>query len=127
MSQPGILVVDDNESNLKLFTLLLAGRDYEVRTARDAREALAVLGRFHPRLMLLDIQLPDIDGLELTRRIKNDPCRRDIIIVAVTAYAMRGDEDKARRAGADGYITKPIDKRTFRRAVAEYLMERIEP
>jgi two-component system cell cycle response regulator DivK len=117
----GILVVDDNESNLRLVTLLLQGRGYEVRTAVDARRALEVLEGFRPRLILLDIQLPDVDGLELTRRLKADPKTREIAIVAVSAYAMQRDHEKARAAGADGYISKPIDKDSFRQTVAAYL------
>jgi CheY-like chemotaxis protein len=92
-----------------------------VRTAADAKEALAEIASFPPRLVLMDIQLPDIDGLELTRRLKAEPATRAIIVVAVTAYAMAGDEEKARRAGCDGYITKPIDTRTLAATVDLYL------
>ena len=116
-----ILVVDDNPSNLKLFTLLLALPDYEVSTARSAEEALSVLERVLPELILMDLQLPDIDGLTLTRRLKLDPRLRQTPIVAVTASAMKGDEEKARAAGVDGYMTKPLDKRAFRDMVKGYL------
>jgi CheY-like chemotaxis protein len=119
-----ILVVDDNETNLKLFSFLLAARSYDVRTAADAREAMAALETFSPDLILLDLQLPDMDGLELTRRLKADPRNSGTLIVAVTAYAMKGDEEKALAAGADGYISKPIDNEAFRRRVAEYLERR---
>jgi two-component system, cell cycle response regulator DivK len=121
MTPKRILVVDDNASNLKLFTYLLASPARDVRTATDAREALDVLTSFQPDLILMDIQLPDIDGLELTRKLRNDPLTRETTIVAVTAYAMKGDEDRARAAGVDGYISKPIEKEAFRRVVAEYL------
>jgi two-component system cell cycle response regulator DivK len=123
VSEPGtrILVVDDNAANLKLMTLLLARGAYDVRTAANAYEALALVQSFKPRLILLDLQLPDIDGLELTRRWKSDPVTRETTIVAVTAYAMTGDEERARAAGADGYITKPLDRDRFRQAVAGYL------
>jgi CheY-like chemotaxis protein len=123
VSEPGtrILVVDDNAANLKLMTLLLARGAYDVRTAANAYEALALVQSFKPRLILLDLQLPDIDGLELTRRWKSDPVTRETTIVAVTAYAMTGDEERARAAGADGYITKPLDRNRFREAVAGYL------
>jgi two-component system cell cycle response regulator DivK len=123
VSEPGtrILVVDDNAANLKLMTLLLARGTYDVRTAANAYEALALVQSFKPRLILLDLQLPDIDGLELTRRWKSDPITRETTIVAVTAYAMTGDEERARAAGADGYITKPLDRDRFRQAVARYL------
>ena len=123
MSGERILAVDDNPSNLKLITYLLSGRGYEVRTAIDAKQALEVLQDFQPHLILLDIQLPDMDGLELARQLKADPRTRTAVIVAVTAYAMRGDEDKARAAGVDAYITKPIDKENFRRLVAQSLIK----
>jgi CheY-like chemotaxis protein len=116
-----ILVVDDNPTNLKLFTYLLALPGYEVSTARSAEEALQVLTRIKPRLILMDLQLPDIDGLTLTRRLKRDPGLSDTAIVAVTASAMKGDEEKARAAGVDGYMTKPLEKRAFRAMVERYL------
>ena len=116
-----ILVVDDNASNLKLFTYLLAVPGYEVSTARSAEEALQVLTRVTPRLILMDLQLPDIDGLTLTRRLKRDPGLSGTAIVAVTASAMKGDEEKARAAGVDGYMTKPLEKRAFRAMVERYL------
>lgn len=116
-----ILVVDDNPSNLKLFTLLLAMPGYEVTTARNAEEALSILETVQPELILMDLQLPDIDGLTLTRRLKLDPRLRQTPIVAVTASAMKGDEEKARAAGVDGYMTKPLDKRAFRTMVKGYL------
>jgi len=118
-----ILVVDDNAGNLKLFTLLLASPRHDVRTAMSAEEALEVLGSFQPDLMILDVQMPHLDGLELTRRLKADPLRRAIPILVVTAYAMKGDEDRVRAAGADGYISKPVDKKAFRQMVAEFLNE----
>lgn len=117
-----ILIVDDNTTNLKLVRLLLAGEGYMVRTAEDADEATRVLAEFHPRLILMDIQLPGIDGLTLTSRLKSDPATRDIVIVALTAYAMKGDEARALAAGCDGYITKPIDTRALSQQVAAYLM-----
>lgn len=116
-----ILVVDDNVMNLKLVTFLLAPCNYDLRTAVNAEEALDLVRSFRPKLILLDLQLPDIDGLEVTRRLKADRETRDIIIVAVTAYAMKGDEAKARAVGVDGYITKPLDREKFREAVTSYL------
>jgi two-component system, cell cycle response regulator DivK len=121
VQQSRILVVDDNPGNLKLFTLLLLSPRYEVQTAMSAQLALDVLTGFHPDLILLDLQLPDMDGLELTRRLKADPVRRSIPIVVVTAYAMKGDEERARAAGADHYISKPVDKNVFRQVVAQLL------
>ena len=116
-----ILVVDDNPVNLKLVRALLSRGGYEVYTAENANETLAILRTVHPRLILMDIQLPDIDGLTLTRRLKADAQTRDIVIVALTAYAMKGDEQKAREAGCDGYISKPIETRTFASTLARFL------
>lgn len=116
-----ILIVDDNPTNLKLARLVLCDEGYDVRTANDAEEALRLLSSYKPRLILMDIQLPGIDGLELTRRLKSDPAYGGIVIVALTAYAMKGDEEKARAAGCDGYITKPIDPEIFARLIAEHL------
>jgi two-component system, cell cycle response regulator DivK len=100
---------------------LLRTEGYDVRTAVDAEEALGELEGFMPRLILMDLQLPGMDGLELTRKLKADPVRRDIAIIAVTAYAMKGDEEKARAAGCDGYVAKPIDIETLPRMVREHL------
>src|SRR5437588_1594453 len=111
MSRGTILVVDDHPTNLKLCKVMLSVDGYEVHTAADAEEALALLGTVHPGLILMDLQLPGLDGLELTRRLKADPATRDIVIVALTAYAMKGDEQKALDAGCDGYVAKPIDTR----------------
>jgi CheY-like chemotaxis protein len=116
-----ILVVDDNATNLKLVRVLLMARGYDVEVAADAEEALAALQDRHPRLILMDLQLPGMDGLTLTRRLKADPSTKDIVIIAVTAYAMKGDEQKARVAGCDGYITKPIDVETLPVTVADHL------
>ena len=121
MAAEPILIVDDNPTNLKLAQRLLTLEGYEVRTATDAEEALTILERFRPRLILMDLQLPGLDGLALTRRLKADPATRDITIVALTAYAMKGDEEKALVAGCDGYIAKPINTRTLPGVVARYL------
>lgn len=121
MAGEPILVVDDNAVNLKLARVLLASEGYEVRTAADAEEALAVLKVFRPRLILMDIQLPGMDGLELTRRLKADPAMRGVVILGLTAYAMKGDEERILAAGCDGYISKPIDTRRLPSQVAEYL------
>jgi two-component system, cell cycle response regulator DivK len=121
MAGEPILIVDDNPANLKLVRVLLATEGYEVRTATTADEALSVLGAFRPRLILMDVQLPGMDGLELTRRLKAAPATRDTAIVALTAYAMKGDEERALAAGCDGYIAKPIDTRTLPDIVARYV------
>jgi two-component system, cell cycle response regulator DivK len=98
-----------------------AAEGFEVRTAVDAEDALGILDAFTPRLVLMDLQLPRMDGLELTRRLKADPARHEIIIIALTAYAMKGDEEKAYAAGCDGYMSKPIDIDALPRVVAEFL------
>lgn len=116
-----VLIVDDNPTNLKLVRTLLAGDEYEIRTASDGREALDVLTKFHPRLILMDIQMPGMNGLELTRLLKSDSRTRDIIVVAITAYAIPGDEARMLKAGCSGYVTKPIDTRTLPSTVKGHL------
>ena len=116
-----ILIVDDNASNTKLLAFLLTSKGYQVRTAASAPEALAVLEAFQPRLILMDIQLPGMDGLTLTRQLKADPRTRGILIIAATAYAMKGDAERARAAGCDGYVTKPIDTRRLPHDIERYL------
>jgi CheY-like chemotaxis protein len=121
MAVEQILIVDDNAANLKLIRVLLTLAGFGVVTATDAEEALKVLETCTPRAILMDVQLPGMDGLELTRRLKADPGRRDIIIVVLTAYAMKGDEERARAAGADGYLSKPIDTRTLADVLQGYI------
>ncbi|MEA2641828.1 MAG: hypothetical protein QOF51_3222 [Chloroflexota bacterium] len=121
MTEGKILVVDDNPVNQRLAQLTLRVAGYDVRVAADAYEALAVTHEFRPELILMDIQLPGIDGLELTGRIKADPSTADIRVIALTAYAMKGDEARATKAGCDGYMTKPIDTRALPLTVAACL------
>jgi CheY-like chemotaxis protein len=116
-----VLIVDDNPTNLKLLSYILSSQGYDVRTASDAASALAALQARRPDVILMDLQLPGMDGLELSRALKADPATRGIVILAVTAYAMKGDEERVRAAGCDGYIAKPIDTRTFPALVASYL------
>ena len=124
MDKDTILIVDDNPVNMKLIRILLTGEGYDVRIAADAKEALEVLTEVHPSLILMDIQLPGIDGLELTRRLKAEPTTRDITIVGLTAYAMKGDEERILAAGCDGYIAKPIDTRTLPDYIKGHLARR---
>jgi CheY-like chemotaxis protein len=123
MREKSVLIVDDNPINMKLVRVLLTGEGYDVRTAGDAVEALAVLKQWHPSLILMDIQLPGIDGLELTRQLKADSTTEHIAIIGLTAYAMKGDEERILAAGCDGYIAKPIDTRTLPHLIAT-LIER---
>ena len=113
MAGERILVVDDNDLNLELMRDLLEGEGYRVRVAMDANDALAVLHDFRPRLIFMDIQLPGMDGLTLTRMLKSNPSMRDIRIVGLTGYAMAGDEQRLLAAGCDGYLPKPIDTRAL--------------
>ena len=121
MNSARILVVDDNPTNLKLVTDVLAFDGYAVLQAADAEEAQKVIERTPPDLILMDIALPGMDGLTLTRKLKAAEATRDIRIVALTAFAMKGDDQKALAAGCDGYLTKPIDTRKLSEQVATWL------
>jgi len=127
MNGARILVVDDNNTNLKLVSDVLGFDGYQILKASDAESAQSIIRDTPPDLILMDIALPGMDGLTLTRLLKADEATRHIIVVALTAFAMKGDEAKARAAGCDGYITKPIDTRTLPDAVAGYLRMRGEP
>ena len=116
-----ILVVDDNAVNRRLLQVLLRFRGYEVCEAASAPEAFATLREKPPHLILMDLRLPGMDGLTVTRRLKADPATREIPVVAVTSYAMKGDEETARAAGCSAYVTKPIDKTLFLETVASVL------
>jgi len=124
MAGERILIVDDNATNLKLVAYLMKANGYTVDTALDAESATEAIRASRPDVILMDIQLPGIDGLELTRRLKADPSTRDIAIVAVTAYAMKGDQAKALAAGCDDYVTKPIDTRSLPETIARHLASR---
>jgi CheY-like chemotaxis protein len=115
-----ILVVDDNPTNLKLVCNLLEYEGYIIMEARDAEEALEVIRQSPPDLILMDIALPGMDGLSLTRQLKGNPGTSHIWIVALSAFAMKGDDQKAFEAGCDGYITKPIDTRKLPGQIAEF-------
>jgi two-component system cell cycle response regulator DivK len=103
-----ILVVEDQEDNRQILRDLLAAADYEMIEAENGEEALIAVAKRRPDLILMDIQMPIMDGYEATRRIKVDPATKDIPIIAVTSYALSGDEQKARDAGCDGYVPKPF-------------------
>ena len=123
-SIPGdtILVVDDNPTNTRLMHAILEP-EYSVRSAVDSDSMFAALEASRPRLILMDIQLPGIDGLEITRRLKADPATRDIIVVALSAYAMVGDREKALAAGCDEYVSKPIERKKFLKLLQHFLGE----
>ncbi len=121
MPKKHILVVDDNPRNLKLAFDVLEDAGYEVVEAADAEEAQIMIDRNLPDLILMDIALPGMDGLTLTRKIKANERTKHIRIIALTAFAMKGDDRKALAAGCDGYITKPIDIHQLTVQVAEIL------
>jgi CheY-like chemotaxis protein len=121
MTGDHILIVEDNDANRKLIRILLSSAGYQVTAASNAEEALALLEGCPPRLILMDLQLPGMDGLELTRRLKTNPATRDIIVLAITAYAMKGDDKRALQAGCNGYLSKPIDTRQLTTIVEQFL------
>ncbi len=121
MAGEPILVVDDNAVNLRLVAMLLRAHGYQVHTAGDADTLKAVLGTVRPSVILMDIQLPGTDGLTLTRQLKSDPTTKNIPIVALTAYAMKGDDRKALDAGCDAYVAKPIDLDTLPSLIGELI------
>jgi two-component system cell cycle response regulator DivK len=116
-----ILIVEDNDLNMKLFNDLLMAHGYGTLQTRDGFEALALARRHHPDLILMDIQLPEVSGLQVTQWIKKDDDLRMIPIIAVTAFAMKGDEEKIRDGGCEAYIAKPISVVSFLRTVERFL------
>ena len=110
---PLVLVVEDNPANLLLVQAVLKRSGYQLASARSAEEAESLLRSIRPYVILMDVRLPGEDGLSLTKRLKSDPATASIPIVALTAYAMRGDEQAALAAGCNGYLTKPIDTTRF--------------
>jgi len=116
-----ILIVEDNELNMKLFHDLLEAHGYETLQTKDGMEALRIARRDRPDLILMDIQLPEVSGLEVTKWIKEDDELRAIPVIAVTAFAMKGDEEKIREGGCEDYIAKPISVSNFLEKVKYYL------
>ena len=122
-----ILVVEDNALNIKLFCDLLAAHGHEPSAVTDSREALERARSFRPELIITDIQLPHVSGLELIRWFRDDVTLRDVPIMAVTAYAGTGDEDRVRGAGAQAYVSKPISVARFVEEVSALLKEKSVP
>jgi two-component system cell cycle response regulator DivK len=116
-----ILVIEDNEQNLYLVTFILEAHGYEVVPARDGREGITCAARVHPALILLDIQLPKMDGYAVAQELKSNPELSDVPVVAVTSYAMAGDRERILAAGCTGYIEKPINPDTFMAQVERHL------
>jgi two-component system cell cycle response regulator DivK len=116
-----ILIVEDNDLNMKLFNDLLQAHGYGTLQTKDGREALNLAKEHRPDLILMDIQLPEISGLDITKMIKSDDDLKHTPVIAVTAFAMKGDEEKIREGGCDGYIAKPISVPNFLETVAKFL------
>jgi two-component system cell cycle response regulator DivK len=116
-----VLIVEDNDLNMKLFHDLLEAHGYDILQTKDGLEALRLARQHHPDLILMDIQLPEVSGLEVTKWIKEDDELRMIPIIAVTAFAMKGDEEKIREGGCEAYIAKPISVTNFLQTVARFL------
>jgi len=124
MTAPQIYLVDDNAINVELVEFVLGSAGFSVESTTRAEQALDAIRSAPPDLVLMDIQMPGLDGLELTRRLKNDPSTRHVRIVAFTAYAMKGDQQKMLEAGCDGYIAKPIEVATFAATVRSLIRPR---
>ena len=116
-----ILVVEDQEDNRQVVRDLLMANDYEMTEAENGEEALVAVAKDRPDLILMDIQLPVMDGYEVTRRIKADPSLSSIPVIAVTSYALSGDEEKARAAGCDDFVPKPFSPRQLLAKIRQYL------
>jgi two-component system cell cycle response regulator DivK len=121
MDKKKILIVEDNELNMKLFHDLLEVHGYDTIQTRDGREALGLAREHMPDLILMDIQLPEVSGLEVTKWIKEDETLRKIPVIAVTAFAMKGDEEKIRSGGCEAYIAKPISVASFLETIEKVL------
>ena len=116
-----VLIVEDNELNMKLFADLLEAHGYETRQTREGLKAIGIARSFHPDLILMDIQLPEVSGLEVTKWIKDDKDLAGIPVVAVTAFAMKGDEKRIRDGGCEAYIAKPITVTSFLETVRKFV------
>ena len=118
-----VMIVEDNDLNMKLFHDLLDAHGYQTLQTRDGLEALALAREHHPDLILMDIQLPEVSGLEVTKWLKEDEKLRSIPVVAVTAFAMKGDEERIREGGCEAYISKPISISKFMDTIRQYIGE----
>ena len=116
-----VLIVEDNDLNMKLFHDLLEAHGYDILQTKDGMEALQLARQHHPDLILMDIQLPEVSGLEVTKWIKEDDDLKAIPVIAVTAFAMKGDEEKIRNGGCEAYIAKPISVTNFLETIERVL------
>jgi len=116
-----VLIVEDNELNMKLFSDLLDAHGFETEQTREGLKAISIAREFKPDLILMDIQLPEVSGLEVTKWIKDDKALADIPVIAVTAFAMKGDEKRIRDGGCSGYISKPINVSSFLATIRQFV------
>lgn len=116
-----VLIVEDNELNMKLFDDLLGAHGYDTVKTREGTRVLDIARAEKPDLIIMDIQLPEVSGIEVTQRLKSDPDLKHIPVVAVTAFAMKGDEEKIRQGGCEDYVSKPISIVEFMKVVQKYL------
>jgi two-component system, cell cycle response regulator DivK len=121
VSATRVLVVDDNVATVDLTRFVLDAAAFVVEATTDATNVIFLISNFRPDLILMDIQMPGIDGLELTRQLKKEPSMSHIVVLAFTAFAMKGDEAKMRAAGCDGYIAKPFDVASFAATVRSHI------
>jgi len=119
-----ILIVEDNSANMRILEMTLKANNYTLLMATDGEEALATALKEHPNLILMDIQLPKLNGLEVTRKLRSSRVFNHTPIIAITAYAMDGDEEKAINAGCTAYLSKPIDIHHLRKVIAEMLLQK---
>jgi two-component system, cell cycle response regulator DivK len=119
-----VLIVEDNELNMKLFHDLLEAHGYDTVQTRNGVEVMGLARQHRPDLILMDIQLPEVSGLEVTRWLKDDDELRNIPVIAITAFAMKGDEERIRQGGCEAYLSKPISVAKFLETVRTYLGER---
>jgi len=124
MTRERILIVEDNPQNMRLIKMTLGAKDYTLLEATDGAQALDVAVRGQPDLIIMDIQLPKVSGLEVTRRLRGIPSFSHVPIIAITAYAMKGDKEKAIDAGCDAYLSKPISTRELPQVIAQMLSKR---
>ncbi len=116
-----VLIVEDNELNMKLFQDLLEAHDFQTLQTRNGHDVMEMAHKHHPDLILMDIQLPGVSGLDITKELKQDDTLKSIPVIAVTAFAMKGDEQKIREGGCEDYISKPISVTDFLNVVQKYL------
>lgn len=116
-----VLIVEDNDLNMKLFNDLLEAHGYQTLQTRNGVEAVSLARAHHPNLILMDIQLPEVSGLQVTQWLKDDPALADIPVVAITAFAMKGDEEKILQGGCEAYLSKPISVVKFLETVRKFI------